>query len=253
VVGASTVSAIDVDRFRRDGFLRIPKFTDDETVDRLRTVYDQMLSGEISCAGTDRLLGGVTRQIMEPSLYHPVFRKNRALALGQVMATALFGGTEAQFAFSMLIYKGAGDLAETPWHQDYAYAKMPFTPAGENIPYDESVQFWVPLDDVDPDNGCMYFLPGGHLEPLQRHYVAGGEPTDDGRLLAIEDPENRLDLSRAVACSLPAGGATIHSFGTPHFTPGNRTKSRPRRAYIFNFARNGLDSLLRRSASDRSD
>jgi ectoine hydroxylase-related dioxygenase (phytanoyl-CoA dioxygenase family) len=144
----------------------------------------------------------------------------------------------------MLIYKEPGQLAETPWHQDFAYAGMPFTPAGANIPYDESVQFWLALDDVDEENGCMHFVPGGHLDPLHPHHVAGGAPTDPGRLLAMTDPEHELDLATAVSCPLAAGGATVHSFGTPHYTSGNRTADRPRRAFIFNFARKGLDSLL---------
>jgi hypothetical protein len=45
-----------------------------------------------------------------------------------------------------------------------------------------------------------------------------------------------LDLKSAVACPLRAGGATVHNYGTPHFTPPNRSANRPRRAYIFNFA-----------------
>ncbi|MFZ0658894.1 MAG: hypothetical protein WAM05_09260, partial [Candidatus Binataceae bacterium] len=50
------------------------------------------------------------------------------------------------------------------------------------------------------------------------------------------DPERVLDLNRAVACPLRAGGATVHNYGTPHFTPPNRSATRPRRAYIFSFA-----------------
>ena len=82
----------------------------------------------------------------------------------------------------------------------------------------------------------MHFLPGEHRAPLHDHYVAGGEPTYSQRLLAIREPEQVLDLQRAVACPLRAGGATVHGYGTPHFTPGNRTPDRPRRAYIFNFS-----------------
>lgn len=234
----------DVGQFERDGFLSFPQIADAETVADLGGAYDQILSGEIDCGPLDRKLGRLMRQIMEPTRYHPVFLNNEAVRNGRAIARDLLKVPEPRLAFSMLIYKEPGQLAETPWHQDFAYAQMPFTPAGANIPYDESVQFWMPLDDVDELNGCMHFLPGGHLDPLHPHYVAGGEPTDDGRLLAIENPEQELDLSKAIACPLRAGGATVHSFGTPHFTSGNRTTDRPRRAFIFNFAKRGLDSLL---------
>jgi hypothetical protein len=235
---------VSVEQFERDGFLSLPAIADQRCVADLSAVYDQFLSGEVACGGYDRQLGRQIRQIMEPVRLHPTFANNQAVKNGREIAKALLGVEQPELAFSMLIYKEPGQTNETPWHQDFAYAEMPFTPAGRNIPYDESVQFWMPLNDVDEENGCMHFLPGGHLDPLHPHYVAGGEPTDDGRLLAIANPEKELDLSRAVACPLKAGGATVHSFGTPHYTSGNFTKDRPRRAFIFNFARRGLDSLL---------
>ena len=234
---------IDVERFERDGFLAIPRIAGPECVAELRQAYEDMLSGRVKSGPLDRQLGSKIRQIMQPCYLSPVFADNEAVRNGREIARALLKVEEPQLAFSMLIYKEPGQLNETPWHQDFAYSELPFTPAGRNIPHDESVQFWVALDDVDQANGCMHFLPGGHLDPLHPHYVAGGDPMDNGRLLAIENPEETLDLSTAVACPLPAGGATAHSYGTPHFTSGNRTTDRPRRAFIFNFAKRGLESL----------
>jgi hypothetical protein len=62
------------------------------------------------------------------------------------------------------------------------------------------------------------------------HRVARGRPDDDSRQLALIDP----NIAGAVACPLRAGGCTMHFEGTPHFTGGNRTEGRHRRAYIFN-------------------
>ena len=50
------------------------------------------------------------------------------------------------------------------------------------------------------------------------------------------DPEKHLDLSTRTVAKLPAGGVTMHGYGTPHYTGPNRTTDRPRRAYIFNLA-----------------
>ena len=111
---------------------------------------------------------------------------------------------------------------------------MPDAKAGSAIPIGDYVQFWLALDDVDEANGCMHFIPGAHRGPLPEHRTVtnGGQ-----QLLAIRDPQRVLDLGRAVACPLQAGGAMIHSYGTSHFTSGNRTSNRPRRAYVFKFAR----------------
>ncbi|HEX4197103.1 MAG TPA: phytanoyl-CoA dioxygenase family protein [Caulobacteraceae bacterium] len=225
-----------VERFRRDGFLTIRRLADSETVRAIGAVYDDMLSGAIDVTPTDNPLGRITRQIMVPSTYHPIFRSNPALDAAREIAVALLGVPEPRPIFDMLIYKEPGQVAETPWHQDFSYTRMPCAPAGSTIPADEIVQFWLALDDVDEENGCMHFIPGEHRRPLLEHYVAAGEPNYSQRLLAIREAGAALDLGKAVACPLKAGGATVHNYGTPHFTSGNRTQDRPRRAYIFNFS-----------------
>jgi hypothetical protein len=226
-----------VDAFKRDGFLAIPRLADARTVARLGDVYDAMLRREIDVSATDNPLGMITRQIMMPSNYHPIFRDNPAKRKAREIAKALLGVEDPRPRFDMLIFKEPGQLATTPWHQDFSYSAMPMAKAGAAIPVDEVLQFWVALDDVDEENGCMHFVPGAHRQPLLEHYIAGGAADYTQRLLAIRDAEAKLDLETAVACPLKAGGATVHNYGTPHFTSGNRTPDRPRRAYIFNYAR----------------
>jgi ectoine hydroxylase-related dioxygenase (phytanoyl-CoA dioxygenase family) len=232
--------AVDVKKFSADGFLAFDRIADDATVTEIGLRYDQMLAGEIDCSPTDRKLGRFTRQIMTPSRYHPVFRDNAAREAGRAIAKELLATPDPVFVFDMLINKEPGHTATTPWHQDLAYAAMPFVRPGVPITQATFVQFWLALDDVDVENGCMQFVPGQHRKPLLEHYVAGGEPTDEGRMLAIRAPESALNLASAVACPLRAGGATVHGHGTPHFTSGNRTSNRRRRAYIFNFANPAL-------------
>ncbi|HXN86493.1 MAG TPA: phytanoyl-CoA dioxygenase family protein, partial [Candidatus Binataceae bacterium] len=164
----------DIAKFQADGFLVFERLADDDTVAQLGALYDQMLAGEINCSATDRKLGRITRQIMHPSLYHPAFRDNRAMRAGREIAKELIGTAEPQFVFDMLIYKEPGQTATTPWHQDLSYAAVPFVKAGHPIQAGTFVQFWLALDDVDEDSGCMHFVPGQHHKPLLQHYVAGG-------------------------------------------------------------------------------
>lgn len=221
-------------QWRDAGFLALPGFVGAGELARLREAYDELLERRVEAAG-DRLLGGVTRQIMFPSQAHPAFARNAVVAAGIELGRALLGSPEVHRSFDMLIFKPPGHPEPTPWHQDAAYARSPFAPAGTPITL-ESIQFWVALDDADEENGCMHFAPGHHTKPLLPHRVASGDPEDDGRLLEIVDPELQLALDRAVACPLGAGGCTLHSYGTPHYTPPNRSVDRPRRAYIFNVA-----------------
>ncbi|HEY3143319.1 MAG TPA: phytanoyl-CoA dioxygenase family protein [Acidimicrobiales bacterium] len=220
-----------VRRFDEDGFLIVDRLIDDDTVAELRTAYDAILAKDVEAAG-DSMLGGITRQVMMACFAHPVFNANPALDVAVEMSQQLFG-TEMTRLFDMLIYKPPGHPHPTPWHQDMAYAGQPVSRPGIPIPL-STVQFWIALDDVDEENGCMHFLPGYHTKPLMEHRVASGDPDDRARLLALVDPESQVDLARAVAAPLRPGGCTLHSYGTPHYTPPNRSLDRPRRAYIFN-------------------
>src|SRR5207247_10748893 len=59
------------------------------------------------------------------------------------------------------ICKPAFNGAATSWHQDEAYALE------RKI---LSAHFWVPLQDVTRDMGCMEFIPGGPRGALARRH-----------------------------------------------------------------------------------
>ncbi|WP_426042014.1 phytanoyl-CoA dioxygenase family protein [Brevundimonas sp. TWP2-3-4b1] len=230
-----TTDSIIAANFASSGFATVDRMADSTTLAQMRRAYDGMLDGTIPCPGTDRALGGITRQIMHPHIHHPIFAENPAIDRARMLAARLTGSSDPQFLFSMLIYKPPGHPHPTPWHQDMSYAAKPFTPAGTIWPGEMIVQFWLALDDVDETMGCMEFIPGVHRAPMSSHRVASGHPDDEGRLLEIADVAESLDLSRAVKCPLDAGSATVHGYATPHYT-GPNTSSRGRRAFIFSFA-----------------
>ena len=58
-------------------------------------------------------------------------------------------------------------LTTLPWHQDSAY--MPNT---EN---DSHLTVWLPLVDVESENGALQFLPGSHTTGLQTYHRVEGE------------------------------------------------------------------------------
>ncbi len=222
-------------QFLSDGFFTVPQLIPMADVAELRELYDAVLERRIDCAEDDRMLGNLTRQIMNPARQHAGFRDNPALRAARAMAAEALDCPDPVPVYSMLIYKPPLHAATTPWHQDQSYLHMPFTRPGTPIAA-RFLQFWLALDDVDEATGCMHFLPGHSLERVLPHEVAGGAADDAGRLLAIADAEATLPLRNAVACPLAAGGCTAHGPGTPHFTSANQSATRHRRAYIFNFA-----------------
>lgn len=228
IAGPEAVDATVRETLWREGFLSIDRLVDDATVAHLRQAYDEILDRTVVARG-DRLLGGIIRQVKNPAKDHPVFRANAAIDAGIRLANALFERDGLGKVYEMLIDKPAGTEHETPWHQDVGYLGKPVAPAGSRTGIPD-IQIWLALDPVDEANGCMQFVPRPHRAPSLAHAVAVGDPEDEGRLLAIDEP---LDTSTAVACPLAAGGCTVHLIGTPHRTGPNLT-DRPRRAYIFN-------------------
>ena len=224
-----------LDNFERNGFAVIPNLVSKHTVEELLAAYRALVAEDHPGNEQDRYLGGVTRQVMNPHTFDPVFEDNEALTNAKRIATGLMEGGEPQFLFSMAIYKPAGHPHTTPWHQDMSYISQPTSPPGLTIPNDTVLQFWLALDDVSEEMGCMEFIPGFHKQPMPEHYVASGDPNDEGRLLAIVDPGQQMDLESAVRCPLKAGDATVHGYATPHFTGPNRSADKDRPAFIFSF------------------
>ncbi len=229
-----SLTAAQRDGFHTDGFVVLDELVDTGTVNMLRQAYDDLIDRRVLADG-DGMLGGITRQVMLPSQADPRFHDNVALDAAVAVAQDLLGGP-VERSFDMLIDKPPGHPHPTPWHQDMAYAKQPFAPPGTAVMH-ETVQFWIALDQVDEENGCMQFVPGVHRQPLLEHRVASGDPSASTRLLELVDPDSQLDLESVVTGALQPGGATVHSYGTPHHTPPNRSTSRARRAYIVNLRR----------------
>jgi ectoine hydroxylase-related dioxygenase (phytanoyl-CoA dioxygenase family) len=178
-----------IERFKRDGFLSIPRLVDEEALNVLRAEYDRFINGEIECGKDNRLFGGLIHQVMYPSRYSAVIRDNQAMRTAKGIATQLSGAPDSshiRLNFDMMIDKPAGAANATPWHQDFAYSNKPMTPAGTKIPEIAAMQFWLALDDVELDNGCMQFVPGVHVGPLLPHSIVSGNPNDPGRMLAID-------------------------------------------------------------------
>ncbi len=231
--------------FKRNGFAVAEGLADQKCLDKLLPIYDAFIDGSIECPTGMRRLGGLTRQIINPHLYSSELRDNTAVENAYRIAKRLQEVDEPDFVFSMMIYKPGPHPHQTPWHQDVSYAAAPTMPKGTSVPNNVVLTFWLALNDVSEDMGCMEFLPGKQDDPIPQHFVYSGEPQADDRLLAIANSENIFDLSKSQKCPLDAGSATIHGYNTPHFTEPNQT-NRPRRALIFSFNRPDAQQVIGR-------
>ncbi|HWA82729.1 MAG TPA: phytanoyl-CoA dioxygenase family protein [Fimbriimonadaceae bacterium] len=219
------LSAEQIQFFRDNGYLSIPSLMPPDEVERVREIYDRLFEARVGREVGDQFdLAGADEegveaklpQILGPSRYAPEllegqYRVNLAHIVKQLL------GPEAEVGGDHMIFKPARIGAETPWHQDQAY----WDPE-----YDyESLSVWIPLQEATLENGCMWFVPCSQSDDIYPHHSIGHDPRVHG--LEAEG----ADVSGAVACPLPPGGATFHHCRTLHYTGAN-TSDGPRRAYI---------------------
>ena len=117
-------------------------------------------------------------------------------------------GMKQDFWYDQFLGKPPGKSVATEWHQDEGYW-------GRNL-FDKGVTCWIPLQDVDANNGCMHFIDGGHRDGVLTHHRVEGMASD---LLTCE-----VDESRMVVCPIKRGSVTFHHSKTPHMTTANMSK-----------------------------
>lgn len=220
------LTADQIRAFHNSGFLAVtePLLSDTE-IRRLQDIYDRMFAeragradgNQFDLAGPDEDdQPAILSQILHPHLYYPSLQ-GEYLQIVHRIAQQLFG-PEIKTEIFHAILKPASIGAPTPWHQDEAYWKP-------DRQY-RSASIWIPLQDVDQANGCLWFNDGSHEWDVLEHRSIGGDP----RVHGLELVDDSVILN-AVPCPLPAGGFTIHRNRTAHYAGPNSTLA-PRRALV---------------------
>ena len=212
--------------FHQLGFMIITDLTTPEDLDdvarllaglyrRFRELMDARRAHDLGSERNDaRPILEINQTVdLEPRLAETLtFRRCSALAERLL-------GQPVEHRFDHAIYKPPFNGAATSSHQDEAYALE------RRI---RSAHFWVPLQDVTRDMGCMEFIPGSHRGALGRHHRL--DRLRDAHALELVG----LDTSQAVPCPIRAGDATVHFPRTVHYTGPNRTGT-PRLAWALEF------------------
>ncbi len=218
-----------IERFHTRGYLTLDALIPEEEVEQLRQIYDRLFSektgwdkgDQFDLAGTDEGEAALP-QLLGPSRYAPELRETHYVHNARFIARQLLGPEMIEKHGEHMIFKPAERGAATPWHQDQAYHDPTMRQQGVN--------FWLPLDDATVESGCLHFVPGSHKLDVLPHHPINNDPRIHG--LEVDQPE-RYE-GEAVACPLPAGGATLHASYMLHSAKAN-SSCRPRRAYILTF------------------
>jgi phytanoyl-CoA hydroxylase len=98
--------------------------------------------------------------------------------------------------------------------------------------------FWIPLDDVDQENGCLWFIPGSHTLPLEYRFKR-----DENDELYYDPPLNYEYLEEMwpkeffIPIEARKGSLVIFHGNLVHMSDENKS-DKPRHVYTFHVVDN---------------
>jgi ectoine hydroxylase-related dioxygenase (phytanoyl-CoA dioxygenase family) len=141
-------------------------------------------------------------------------------------------GDDVRLYWDQSVYKKSQKPQEFPWHQDNGYTF---------VEPQQYLTLWLPLVDVDEQNGCPWIAPGLHRLGTLDHWV-----TPIG-LKCLED------VPAAIPVPARAGDAIVFSSLTPHRTGPNLMTGTVRKAYILQYAHDPSVATYRDSRQAAQD
>lgn len=214
--------------FERDGFVGPIDVLDAACVERVRSAVAEVIAElprlepqlyEVEQAYRDRP-DEVVCHFLGGWRVHAVLRELVFLPACTEPCATLLGVDSLRFWHDQVFAKPPHHPGVVPWHQDFAYwtRTAPVSHITLNLM----------LDDADPANGCLQFVPGSHRWGLLPKLPF------DAPLDAILPHLPPGATFAPVAVPVRAGQATIHHSHTLHGSDANRSP-RWRRAVALNY------------------
>ena len=204
----SLLSADEIDRYNRQGFLEPRQILPEDEAADLRDYFDDLLQQVLDAPDK--------RNSYSINTYHVVCERLHDLVTDPritAFATDLLGDEVVCWG-SHLFAKLPHDGKEVPFHQDAVY--WPMTPS-------RSVSVWLAIDDVDESNAAMQFIPGSHLDGALHHHL---RDLDGTRVLGQEVDASELEGRTPYVNAMPAGFASAHSDMLLHGSAANTSDRR---------------------------
>lgn len=158
-------------------------------------------------------------QLTNPSTYNAWLLETEYVRNATRLAQQLLPNCFLRCDFVLL--KPARVGSGTPWHQDEAY----FDPRYDR----ETLTFWMPLQDVGLNDGCMIYMPGTSQMGLLAHRSLHDDPHRHAFECAVS-----FNKDQSVAVPVQAGDCVVHGQRTLHCSTNNQSNV-DRYAYILTF------------------
>jgi hypothetical protein len=192
-------------RFNRDGYLKPFRIFDAAEIAELRGYFDRLL-GKYVAEGKDSY--SISSAHLRHGRVWDVLTNPRVVRI----VADLLGPSVIAWG-SHFFCKMPGDGKTVSWHQDSSY--WPLTPS-------KAVTVWLAIDDADPGNANMRFIPGTHV---LGHLTYKLSETDPSNVLNQTVPEVEK-YGAPVDVQLKAGEASVHSDLLLHGSEANTSSRR---------------------------
>ncbi|MEE9329323.1 MAG: phytanoyl-CoA dioxygenase family protein [Parvularculaceae bacterium] len=233
---ASTgLTSAQAERYHRDGFLSGSAFTQAD-IDDVRAMIAPLIDQfsdqkrnrrrDVGAMG-DLAVGSQQPEIDRPTLTVPALKKTAVYLKTLALAETLLGRSP-RYTFDHVICKMPGTKARTAWHQDRGYLIS-------DVKLD-TVNFWIPLQDTNQENGTLGYVPKSHLDGLQEH---GSDPA-----LHPHIKTTPLGETDPIYCDFKVGDYGVHHPLTVHGAGPNLSDA-PRYAWIIHFSPYGRLGYLK--------
>ncbi|KEO72288.1 hypothetical protein EL17_16180 [Anditalea andensis] len=139
-----------------NGFAIFKSYFNEEKVERINEILKELLN-------KNKLYLKANRKIMHAIRYSEEL-KNLVNAPELLKVLNLIMGTEMELFQSVNFLKGSED----PPHSDFIHMST--------FPYGYLIAVWIALEDINSDNGPLYYYPGSHKLPyiMNEDYITSG-------------------------------------------------------------------------------
>ena len=222
-----SLTANQISRYRRDGFLVVEGVLSAAEIAELRRVTDALVEQARTVTAHTSVYDlepshssaePRVRRIKQPHTVDPVFDRTMRHPRIVAMLRDLLGPA-VRWDESKLNMKSPGYGAAVEWHQDWAF--YPQT-------NDDLCAVGIMIDDCAMENGPLLLIPGSHRGPVYDHHI-------DGHFAGAMDPAKcDIDFKSAVPCFGPAGSISIHHVRAVHGSAVN-TSAKSRRLLLYQY------------------
>jgi hypothetical protein len=219
IVTPLSLTDSEVEFYKREGYLPLPGLVDSSAVEQLREeVFAVLEANGVPRAGLNRATDTADKlrqcpQYLAGSALDELINGEATLAV----AARLIGGPAHRY-LPFTAVKAGGGGGTMHFHQDNNYTR--------HDPALGSINLWVALGDMTPDNGCLQIVPRSHRAQLD------SRSSDDG------DTHRQVDVDplQCLPIRLRPGDAVAFSRWTVHGSGPNVT-AEPRVAYALQYHR----------------